>query len=442
MRRNDPRIRQTLDQISQTLESANLTTQASLFSFNQNYLTPCFSSVNTCLEASCYPCFHAREERRIRRNRLGRTTQRGRPELSFDFYDDWDDDENEGAGLLGGWGNDELDRLLAGSGAHGGSGDQPGRHRTMSYGTRRKGLALPKDGGADPTIVPNSSIFGFLDRLPWRFGGRGIRYKPSAADLQENLGRKHHENGLDEGQPLIEESDEEETVGKHRRKRSDTTTSGSTNNSLSSRGDLFPSEDEDDAIPLDDEFAMVLERRITGTASDDVGSGKKRGKRPSTSQTSTKTTSSRETTSTAKKKEGTPVISAKVTGVEQGAGDDLPSMTELKEEEERIRQEEEAGIERRRHAAKQLARQMGLSSDETQKSPTRGTESDTREMDEEASPTKTEDFTFESSLQSRNLQSAEAETEQIRDYRQRHEANLDPDPEADAPSSRPENNEP
>ena len=287
--------------------------------------------------------------------------------MSFDFYDDWDDDENEGAGLLGGWGNDELDRLLAGSGAHGGSGDQPGRHRTMSYGTRRKGLALPKDGGADPTIVPNSSIFGFLDRLPWRFGGRGIRYKPSAADLQENLGRKHHENGLDEGQPLIEESDEEETVGKHRRKRSDTTTSGSTNNSLSSRGDLFPSEDEDDAIPLDDEFAMVLERRITGTASDDVGSGKKRGKRPSTSQTSTKTTSSRETTSTAKKKEGTPVISAKVTGVEQGAGDDLPSMTELKEEEERIRQEEEAGIERRRHAAKQLARQMGLSSDETQK---------------------------------------------------------------------------
>ena len=378
MRRNDPRIRQTYNQISQTLESANLTTQASLFSFSHNYLTPCFSSLNTCLEASCYPCFHARDERRLRRNRIGRTTQRGRPELSFDFYDDWDDEEGEGAGLLGGWGNDELDRLLAGSGVHeaGQRGDQQpaGRHRTMSYGSRgttarRKSLALPKDETVvDPTIVPNSSMFGFLEKLPWKIAGRGVRYKPSAADLQENLGRKRRDEG--EGEPLIEESEEEEAVGKQRRKRSGTTTSRSTTNSLSSRGDLFPSEDEDDAVPLDDEFAMVLERRTTSTGSDDLSSGKKGGKRPSGSRASTKTASSKDTKSTGPIKGGTSISSSKVSEVAEAPETqsetdiDLPSMTDLKEEEERVRQEEEAEVERKRQAAQTLARQRGLSTTE------------------------------------------------------------------------------
>ena len=292
---------------------------------------------------------------------MGRSTQRGRPELNFDFYDDWDDEEGEGAGLLGGWGNDELDRLLAGSGAGEGLADQqPGRHRAMSYGSRgvlRKKNALPlKDGGVDPTIIPNSSMFGFLERLPWRIGGRGVKYRPSAADLQDNPGRKRRE----EGEVLIEESEGEETVQKHRRQRSGTNASESTTNSLSSRGDLFPSEDEDDAVPLDDEFAMALERRTTGQNSDDVSSGKTGGRRPSGSRASVKTGSSRDTRSTADKRRGTSISSTKVPEETEAGEISLPSMDDLKQEEERVRAEEEAEIERKRQSAHKLAIQRGL----------------------------------------------------------------------------------
>lgn len=281
--------------------------------------------------------------------------------MNFDFYDDWDDEEGEGAGLLGGWGNDELDRLLAGSGAGEGLADQqPGRHTAMSYGSRgilRKKNASPlKDGGADPTIIPNPSMFRFLERLPWRFGGRNVRYRPSAADLQENPGRKR----TDEGEVLIEESEGEETVQKHRRQRSGTNASGSTTNSLSSRGDLFPSEDEDDAVPLDDEFAMALERRTTGQNSDDVSSGKTGGRRPSGSRASVKTGSSRDTRSTADKRRGTSISSAKVPEEAETTEISLPSVDDLKLEEERVRAEEDAEIEQKRQSAHRLAVQRGL----------------------------------------------------------------------------------
>ena len=251
MRPSDPRIRQTLNQISQNIESANLSTQASLFDFSRNYVSPCLSSFKVCLEASCQPCyayFNTREDQR----RPHRSARRGRDDLGFDFYDDWDEEE-------GHWGNDELDRLLAGS------DEQPGKRAKMSYGSgiiRRKSIGVPNDGRSDPNLVPKSSMFGFLESLPWKIGGRGVRYRPSAADLQENVGR-----GSRETQPLVEESEESGTDtkrGRHGRNRSGTATSRSTNNSLSSRGDLLPSEDEDDAVPLDDEFAMVLERRNTG----------------------------------------------------------------------------------------------------------------------------------------------------------------------------------
>ena len=298
----------------------------------------------------------------------GRTANsRGRAELSFDFYDDWDDNEEGGAGqgLLGGWGNDELDRLLAGSGAHEGQADQPGRHRAMSYGSRGRRRALPKDGAADPTVVPSSSIFGFLERLPWKIAGRGVRYKPSAADLQENPGQGRR-TMLGEGELLIDESEEgaeEVGLGRARRKRSGTATSNSTTNSLSSRGDLFPSEDEDDAVPLDDEFAMVLERRTTGPTSDDHSSGKKKqGRRPAASRTSTKTASSRDTKNSGKTKSS--LSSGKVSDVVEATELQAPSMTDLKQEEERVRMEEEAEVERKRQAAQRLALKRGLSSHE------------------------------------------------------------------------------
>lgn len=346
MRHTDPRIRQTLNQISQNIESVNLTTQASLFTFSQTYISPCLSSVHTCLEDSCHPCFGARDDRRPHRN-----ARRGRDDLAFDFYDDWEEEEGE-------WGNDELDRLLAGSDG------QPARQRGMSYGSRvvrRKSIGVPKDK-SDPNIVPKSSIFGFLESLPWKIGGKGFKYRPSAADLQENVGR-----GRGEGEPLIEEDEEggvDAARGRSGRNRSGTTASRSTINSLSSRGDLFPSEDEDDAIPLDDEFAMVLERRNTGATLDDHSSGKTKGLTPVGSRTSTKTGSSRDTKSTAAKRRATSASSGNVPGLAGAEDEDVPSMTDLKQEEEHVSREEEAQIEKRRHAAQLLAQQRGLGSQE------------------------------------------------------------------------------
>lgn len=348
MRRNDPRIRQTINQISQNLESANLSTQASLFTFSQRYLSPCLASFQSCLEASCQPCFSARDEQR----RPHRNARRGREGFGFDFYDNWEEDEAE-------WGNDELDRLLAGS------DEQPGKYGGMSYGSRgvrRKSFDIPKGGGGDPTVVPSSSMFGFLEGLPWKFGSRGVRYRPSAADLQENVGRKRGEH-----EPLVEESEEsgpDAGRGRHGRKRSGTDTSRSTNNSLSSRGDLFPSEDEDDAVPIDDEFAIMLGRRNTGTTSDDHSSRKNRGKRPDGSRTSTKTASSRDTKSTKNDRRGTSTSSGKEPYVTETAEveDGVPTLNDLKQEEERVCGKEEAEVERRRQAAQQLALQRGMAS--------------------------------------------------------------------------------
>lgn len=345
MRHTDPRIRQTLNQISQNIESVNLTTQASLFTFSQNYISPCLASLQVCLEASCHPCFASRDDQR----RQHRHARRGRDDLAFEFYDDWEEDEAE-------WGNDELDRLLASNET------QPARPGGMSYGSRiarRKYIGIPKDSGADPNLVPKSSMFGFLERLPWKVGGRGFKYRPSASDLQENVGR-----GRGEGEALIEESDEDAARGRDKRNRSGTTTSRSSTNSLSSRGDLFPSEDEDDAIPIGDEFAMVLERRNTGTASDDHISGKARGLRSTRSLASTKTGSSKATKSTAANRRAPSASSGNVPDLAEAEEGTIPSMTDLKQEEDNVSREEEAQIEKKRQSAQMLARRRGLSNPE------------------------------------------------------------------------------
>lgn len=346
MRPSDPRIRQTLNQISQNLESANLTTQASLFTFSHHYVSPCLASLGACLEASCQPCFAARDDWRQKRQRQSQQhgrRARGRENLAFDFYDDWEQDEAE-------WGNDELDRLLNGD-----ETAQPGKHGGMSYGSRGVGRRKGGEGDDDVNIVPRSNMFGFLESLPWKIGGKGVRYKPNVANLQDNVGRR----GL-EAEPLIVEG---EGRG-HTRSRSETVGSRSTTNSLSSRGDLFPSDDEDDAVPLDDEFAMVLERRTTGTTSDDHSSGRRKGKRPSGSRGSTKTGSSKDTRSIKKERRGTSTSSGRKRTLLQPAEEDVPSITDLKDEEELVRLQEEAELEQRRQAAQRLALERGLSNAE------------------------------------------------------------------------------
>ena len=283
---------------------------------------------------------------------------RGRLEHSFDFYDDWDEDEND---LLG-WGNDELEHLLAGS-----TNQQPALERPMSYGTnkanrpRRKSAVQPHDGGRDPTILPHSSYFGFLDRLPWKVGGKGVRYKPSAADLQEHPGAFRRDGRED--QPLIEGSDEDGEHSRHKghkRNRSDTTISGHTTDSLSSRGDLFPSEDEDDAVPLDDEFAINLERRTTGH--DESSSGKtKFDKSAHKSRLSTRTASSK----------SAPEMIRKAIGQDLNASqsNEVSIMSDLRAEEEQLAREEENTIEKKRSAAKRLALQHGLSPSSNESKP-------------------------------------------------------------------------
>ncbi|KAL8975149.1 MAG: hypothetical protein Q9197_000606 [Variospora fuerteventurae] len=353
MRRTDPRIRQTLNQISQTVDTAQYTTRASLFTFHQNYLSPCLAHLSTCLEASCAPCYTCvtnaasssahPSDAAARRRRGGR--RRGREELSFDFYDDWAAEEEEG------WGNDELDRLLAGNETFAAGDGQPGRRKGMSY--NYGGIASRRKGGeedADANMVPKSSMFGFLERLPWKIGGRGRRYKPSAADLQNvGEGSKGKSKGHGEDEPLISESESGAELGKsrHGRKRSGTVGSRETTNSLSSRGDLFPSEDEADAVPLDDEFAMVLARRTTqGTLSDDNSRGKSRA-------ASARTKSSKSPSSVRK----TP---RRPSDERVDAAQVPPSMTDLKQEEARAGAEEEESVERDREAARILAAERGL----------------------------------------------------------------------------------
>ncbi|MCJ1323772.1 hypothetical protein MMC10_000433 [Thelotrema lepadinum] len=410
MNRHDPRIRQTIDRISTRLENAQVNTQASLFSFSESYVTPCLNSFSSCLESACYPCIGARRDRvraRQRRNQLA--ANRGRPEFVFDFYTaDWDEEEEEDerTGLLSGWGADELDRLLAG----GSGGEQPKRQKQMNYGTRgtrarRRSTGAGKIGEGDSTILPGSSMFGFLERLPWGLGARGVRYKPSAADLQDVPGGSRKDSDEGEASALLDSDDEEDVQGegsgrKHKRNRSATVTSQSTTHSLSSRGDLFPSEDEAaDAVPLDDEFAITLTRR--STSNDDFSSGRtgktksSRSMSKSTTRSRTKRKSlSRTHTGRSARKHGAPTITTPKSGAESIASSDktpssivtpadgdefviesptpeargergLPTMEELEREEEQVRGEEEAEAKQKRDAARLVAEDRGLTTSRT-----------------------------------------------------------------------------
>lgn len=367
-RRSDPRFRRTLNEISHTLETANESAQANIFTFSHRYISPCLDSAGACFQSCASPCFPHRDTR-VRRSRA---RSRGRAELSFDFYDDWDDEETDG--LLG-WGNDEFDRLASNSAGYGTTSTQPGRQRGMSYGTRKEAEARRKsalnalEGGPDPTVIPASSYFGFFGKLTGKIGGgKALRYKPSAADLQEHPGARKDKRRAGEDAPLIEEEEEEEGSvqgGKiHRRNRSMTASSGGTVDSFSSRGDIFPSEDEDDAIPLDDEFAMVLERRSTGNGLEEASSGKTRSsKRPSAgSRLSTRTMSSRSTRSSRSKRKSRAMSGSPARDiVVDQEPKTIPSLTQLKGEEERIQKEEESSIAHKREAAKRLALKRGLS---------------------------------------------------------------------------------
>ena len=362
LKMNNPEFRQTLHNLSHNLESANQAAQENIYTFTQLYIDPCLTGIKSCLYDCTAPCFPNREDN-LRRRR-GRS--RGRAEYNFDFYNAWEDEEEANENSLR-WGDDELDSLLAGRGA---PSDQPKRQRAMSYGSRgrRKPTNIQPDSDQDPTIIPGSSYLGFLERLPWKIGSRKLRYRPSAADLQENPGGTKVKD--DTTEPLLEENEDDGQVWRkaHGRQRSDTTNSQSTTNSLSSRGDLIMSDEEDDAVPLDDEFAVALSRRMTNQGvGEDQAVGKSRnssGKRPRDSLRSNRTASSKSVRSAGSKSQRSasqkslPPVST-LTGSEHPTD---PTLLDLKQQEEEMERQEELEIKQKRDAAKRLALERGLSS--------------------------------------------------------------------------------
>lgn len=356
----DPRLRQRWNQISQTTETVTENAAAGIWSFGHTYVTPCLGSVTSAFDSCTAVCLGDHEERTRRARERQRS--RGAAEFSFDFYDDWDEefgDHNSG-GLLGGWRAEDWDRLVAGSGKRKGQGaeinEQPRtRPCGMSYGTRPSRRRA--SGHDDPTIIPSTAPLGFLGRLPFKIGGT-LRYKPSAANLQEHPGSMKH-TGEGERQPLLGTGHDSEAhptdAPKSTRKRSGTAGSGDTSDSFRSRGDLFPSDEEgeEDAVPLDDEFTITLDHddRSSNRTKSSKGKGTVNYKisRSGSRATMASTRPSLHHSQRSNSSPPSPVLLP------------APSLEDLQREELRLELEEDEAIERKRQAAADLALRRGLS---------------------------------------------------------------------------------
>ncbi|KAF4956281.1 hypothetical protein FGADI_3858 [Fusarium gaditjirri] len=346
----DPRLRQRWNQIAHDTETITENAAAGIWTFQHNYIHPCFSSIARSIEQCTAVCLGDPEERL--RKRRERELSHSRAEYSFDFYDDWYEEEQ--SGLFGTWGNEDWDRLLAGTGTQrrqtGGETEQPRKKRGMSYGTRdRRRKPSMED---DPTVIPSTQPIGFLSKLPWKMGGT-LRYKPSAADLQDHPQR----HGEGENEPLLH-SDEDDFDSPVTRKRSGTTGSGDTSDSYRSRGDLFPSdgEGEEDAIPLDDEVTYDMVRK--DDRSGRSGRNSSKGKRPASGLAGSRTVS-RTTLGSVSSKDDYRMEqrsnSVSVTPEVEG-----PTLHDLEQEEHLLRKEQDEDVERKKQAAARLAAEKGL----------------------------------------------------------------------------------
>ncbi|KAI1327721.1 hypothetical protein F5Y16DRAFT_370789 [Xylariaceae sp. FL0255] len=363
----DPRMRQRWNRISQTTETVTENAAAGIWSFGHTYITPCLGSVASAFDNCTTVCLGDREDRARRARERQRT--RGRAEFSFDFYDDWDEEfgvEQDG-GLLGGWRSEDWDRLVAGSGKRkGASGeitDQPRtRNRGMSYGTR--GPRRRASVHEDPTIIPSTSAIGFLGRLPFKIGGT-LRYKPSAADLQEHPGSMKHAGNDGERQPLLGGEDYDEIhpsqLPTQYRKRSGTAGSGDTSDSFRSRGDLFPSDEEgdEDAVPLDDEFTIpALDHHDDRSSSHTKSSKGKRIANYRISRSQSRTTiGSLQRSLCSISNPSSPVLPPIPM---------TPSLEDLHQEEMQLELDEDEEIETKRQVAAELALHRGLSRENLQ----------------------------------------------------------------------------
>ncbi|KAJ3472183.1 hypothetical protein NLG97_g11212 [Lecanicillium saksenae] len=201
--------------------------------------------------------------------------------------------------------------------------------------------------------------------------GGTLRYKPSAADLQDHPGK--HEDP--ETAPLLgrDDDDDESDYGQLivPRKRSGTTGSGGTghtSDSYRSRGDLFPSdgEGEEDAIVLDDDvtYDMVRNDRSSGK-SDKTRSSK--GKRPAEGGNFFGTRTLSRTTIASNSSADTMPLRRSISSlaISPAAAERVPSLHDLEMEEERLQQEQDQEVARKKEAASQLATQLGLSPSST-----------------------------------------------------------------------------
>ncbi|ROW09069.1 hypothetical protein VMCG_03005 [Cytospora schulzeri] len=372
----DPRLRQRWNQISHNAETVTETAAEGIWTFQHRFIHPCLGFFVESIEACTAPCCGHPEER-ARRARA----RDHRAEYTFDFYDDWDDDDEVlargyGSALLGGWGSgggssrgEDWDRLIGGSGAgtrkaslSAEIADQPRRKRGMSYGTR--GVRRKTNEEEDPTIIPSTAPLGFLGRLPWKIGGT-LRYKPSTAFLQDHPGGGT--SHPDENLPLLDSDGDEDyraQITAHTRQRSGTSGSGDTSDSFRSRGDLFPSdgEGEEDAVPLDDEFAMAL-NRVDDRASNRTRSSK--GKTPAEEQEMSSRTVPDTTLSSSTSRSSLRARKSSLGSI-QHVENPLhpvisPSLEDLQREEEEAGMREDEEVARKREAAAQLARRRGLS---------------------------------------------------------------------------------
>ncbi|KAI0169575.1 hypothetical protein GGR52DRAFT_473188 [Hypoxylon sp. FL1284] len=362
----DPRLRQRWNQISHTTETVTENAAAGIWSFGHTYVTPCLTSISSAFDNCTGVCLGDREERARRARERQRA--RGNAEYSFDFYDDWDEElgggDDGGGGLIGGWRGEDWDRLLAGGGRRRAAGeveDQPRRKRGMSYGT--KGSRKRPSSQEDPTIIPSTAPLGFLSRWPFKVGGT-LRYKPSAANLQEHPGASRA--GADaERVPLLGEDGNAIQIDGSSvlvRKRSATVGSGDTSDSYRSRGDLFPSDEEgeEDAVPLDDEFTITLGHADDRASNKTKSSKGKRIADPRIPRSVSRTT-----------------LDSQMPSIRRGLGSgsippgspalvSTPSLEDLRLEEERLEREEDELIEKKRMAAADLALRRGLSRENLQ----------------------------------------------------------------------------
>ncbi|KAI0533948.1 hypothetical protein GGR58DRAFT_484694 [Xylaria digitata] len=361
----DPRLRQRWNQISQTTETVTENAAAGIWSFGHTYVTPCLGSVASAFDNCTAVCLGDREERARRARERQRA--RGAAEFSFDFYDDWDEEfGDQNGGILGGWRAEDWDRLVAGSGKRKGQAgeiqEQPRtRARGMSYGTR--GSRRRASGHEDPTIIPSTAPLGFLGRLPFKIGGT-LRYKPSAANLQEHPGSMKH-TGEREREPLLGADNHsaihQNDLPTQTRKRSGTAGSGDTSDSFRSRGDLFPSDEEgeEDAVPLDDEFTIALDHADDRSSSRTKSSKGKRIASYKISRSESRTTidSTRPSLRQGRHSNSGPPSPTLLPA---------PSLEDLQREELRLEWEEDEAIEKKRQAAANLALRRGLSRENLQ----------------------------------------------------------------------------